>query len=40
MSLLHTYVTLHDEARRASARTVNVIMTATCWRVGRRIIAP
>ncbi len=37
-SLLRTLVTLLDEARRASARTVNVIMTATYWQVGRHII--
>lgn len=37
-SLLRTVVTLLDEARRASARTVNVIMTATYWQVGRHIV--
>lgn len=37
-SLLRTLVTLLDEARRASTRTVNVIMTATYWQVGRHII--
>ena len=37
-ALLHTVVTLLDEARRASARTVNVIMTATYWQVGRHIV--
>ena len=37
-SLLRTLVTLLDEARRASARTVNVIMTATYWQVGRHIV--
>ena len=37
-SLLHTLVTLLDESRRASARTVNVIMTATYWQVGRHIV--
>lgn len=36
--LLRTVVTLLDEARRASARTVNVIMTATYWQVGRHIV--
>ena len=37
-SLLHTLVTLLDESRRASARTVNVIMTATYWQAGRHIV--
>jgi hypothetical protein len=37
-SLLRTLVTLLDEARRASARTVNVIMTATYWQVGRHFV--
>jgi predicted nuclease of restriction endonuclease-like (RecB) superfamily len=37
-SLLRTVVTLLDEARRASARTVNVIMTATYWQVGQHIV--
>ena len=37
-SLLRTLVTLLDEARRASARTVNVIMTATYWQVGRHMV--
>ena len=29
---------LLEEARRASARTVNVIMTTTYWEIGRRIV--
>jgi hypothetical protein len=29
---------LLEEARRTSARTVNAIMTATYWEVGRRIV--
>jgi predicted nuclease of restriction endonuclease-like (RecB) superfamily len=37
-SLLRTLVTLLDETRRASARTINVIMTATYWQVGRHIV--
>ena len=37
-SLLRNLVTLLDEARRASARTVNVVMTATYWQVGRHIV--
>ncbi|MEY2877913.1 MAG: hypothetical protein RLZZ15_293 [Verrucomicrobiota bacterium] len=37
-SLLRNVVTLLDEARRASARTVNVIMTATYWQVGRHVV--
>ncbi|MCX6902560.1 MAG: DUF1016 N-terminal domain-containing protein [Verrucomicrobia bacterium] len=36
--LLRRLVTLLEEARRASARTVNVIMTATYWQVGRHIV--
>lgn len=36
--LLRNVVALLDEARHASARTVNVIMTATYWQVGRHII--
>ena len=31
-------VTLLEAARRASARTVNAIMTATYWEMGRRIV--
>ena len=27
-----------EAARRASARTVNAIMTATYWEIGRRIV--
>ncbi len=29
---------LLEAARRASARTVNALMTATYWEVGRRIV--
>ncbi len=29
---------LLEQARRTSARTVNAIMTATYWEVGRRIV--
>jgi predicted nuclease of restriction endonuclease-like (RecB) superfamily len=36
--LLSEVVSLIEEARHASARTVNVIMTATYWRIGRRIV--
>ena len=36
--LLRRLVNLLEEARRASARTVNVIMTATYWQVGRHIV--
>ncbi|MBI5385776.1 MAG: DUF1016 domain-containing protein [Verrucomicrobia bacterium] len=36
--LLRRLVTLLEDARRASARTVNVIMTATYWQVGRHIV--
>jgi predicted nuclease of restriction endonuclease-like (RecB) superfamily len=37
-SLLRNVVTLLEDARRTSARTVNVIMTATYWQVGRHIV--
>lgn len=30
---------LHQAARRASTRAVNALMTATYWRIGRRIAA-
>lgn len=36
--LLRRVVTLLEEARRTSARTVNVIMTATYWQVGQHIV--
>jgi hypothetical protein len=29
---------LLEEARRASARAVNALMTATYWEIGRRIV--
>jgi len=29
-----------EEARRAAARSVNAVMTATYWFVGRRIVEP
>jgi hypothetical protein len=37
-ALLRNVTALLDEARRASARTLNVIMTATYWQVGRHIV--
>ena len=37
-SVLFGVVQLLQEARRASARTVNAIMTATYWEIGRRIV--
>ena len=37
-SVLSGIVELLDTARRASARTVNAIMTATYWELGRRIV--
>jgi predicted nuclease of restriction endonuclease-like (RecB) superfamily len=37
-SVLAVVVQLLEDSRRASARTVNVIMTATYWEVGRRIV--
>jgi len=36
--LLSGMVSLIKEARRVSARTVNAIMTATYWEIGRRIV--
>jgi predicted nuclease of restriction endonuclease-like (RecB) superfamily len=36
--LLRNVVELLEEARRTSARSVNSIMTATYWEVGRRIV--
>jgi predicted nuclease of restriction endonuclease-like (RecB) superfamily len=36
-SVLHGVVALLESARRASTRTVNTIMTATYWEVGKRI---
>jgi predicted nuclease of restriction endonuclease-like (RecB) superfamily len=36
--VLSSVVELLDSARRASVRTVNAIMTATYWEVGRRIV--
>lgn len=37
-SLVSTIFHLIDSARRASARTVNTILTATYWDIGRRIV--
>jgi len=37
-ALLNRVAALVDEARRASARTVNALMTATYWSVGRHIV--
>jgi hypothetical protein len=36
--MLNRVVGLIEEARRASARTVNAIMTRTYWLIGRHII--
>ncbi len=36
--ILKNVIHLIDEARRTSARTVNTIMTATYWEIGRRIV--
>jgi hypothetical protein len=36
--MLNRVVGLIDEARRNSARTVNAIMTATYWLIGRHIV--
>src|ERR1044071_1793255 len=37
-SILSDIVELLESARQASARTINAIMTATYWEVGRRIV--
>ena len=37
-SVLSGVVELLDTARRASARVVNSLMTATYWEIGRRIV--
>jgi hypothetical protein len=37
-AMLNRVVGLIDEARRTSARTVNAIMTATYWLIGRHIV--
>ena len=37
-SVLLSMVELLDAARRASARTINAVMTATYWELGRRIV--
>jgi hypothetical protein len=36
--VLTEVVRLPEDSRRASARAVNVVMTATYWEVGRRIV--
>jgi len=36
--LLSGMVSLIEEARRVSARSVNAIITATYWEIGRRIV--
>jgi hypothetical protein len=37
-NVLSSVVELLDAARRASARVVNSLMTATYWDIGRRIV--
>lgn len=37
-AMLSTVAGLLEEARRASARSINAIMTATYWEIGRRIV--
>ena len=37
-ALLNRVAALVDEARRASARIVNALMTATYWSIGRHIV--
>ena len=36
--VLASMVDLLESARRASARAVNCVMTATYWEIGRRIV--
>ncbi len=36
--MLHEFVALLEASRRASARAVNAVMTATYWEIGRRIV--
>jgi DUF1016 N-terminal domain len=36
--MLNRVTTLIDEARRVSARTVNALITATYWSIGRHIV--
>src|ERR1043166_6654114 len=37
-AMLNRVISLIDDARRASARTVNAIMTATYWLIGQHIV--
>lgn len=37
-SILSSVTELLESARRASARAVNAVMTATYWEIGRRIV--
>ncbi len=37
-SVLADVVALLEEARRQAARSVNAILTAPCWEIGRRIV--
>src|ERR1044071_9831196 len=37
-AMLNRVVSLIDDARRVSARTVNALMTATYWLIGRHIV--
>ena len=37
-AMLNRVAALIDEARRASARTVNALMTATYWSIGQHIV--
>ena len=37
-AILADVVDLLEQARRASARAVNTVMTATYWHIGRRIV--
>jgi hypothetical protein len=37
-SMLSRVVSLIDDARRVSARTVNALMTATYWSIGRHVV--
>ena len=37
-AMLSRVVSLIDDARRVSARTVNALMTATYWSIGRHVV--
>ena len=37
-TVLSDVIDLLESARRASARTINSIITATYWKIGRRVV--